>query len=550
MSDTTATSRERSDLDEPDPEAEGGDWKPIALRAARATLNWKTYNPVTNPYLWFGFLCGLPIPIVFVGLIYFGWLDLSPTHGVFLYLSLWGLVVFQPVLFAFILGVAGRVSISHREQAVRDDLTGLPNRRLLLERLRQAQERAIRWSSGFMVTYLDVDDFKAVNDAMGHQAGNQLLRRVARRLSQTVRGLDTVARVGGDEFVLVSEDLAREPEGQAVMERVSEAFQEPFEVEGRSISMNVSMGGSLHSVTSDNRPEDEYLHELIDQAEWAMRSAKRKSGISWETINQEQVPSSFVGRFRVEKAMENGELTVFYQPIWRVPNDNLAGMEALLRWDHPEEGLLKAGTFIEVLNRGPMTRTIRTFLQDHLSRDFEQWDHELNGLPVGCSINLSPASLLEEDLVDSLWLTPDKGPGIQTLEVTEQGLLTNIEQAGKQLEKLRDAGFQIALDDFGTGYSSLSHLHEWDVDFIKIDRSFVTDLPEDKGARDMVRSILGLCERKQVEVIAEGVEDDPARQFLRKEGCQFSQGFNLGSPMPADEFEELLTEQKPARENS
>ncbi len=425
-----------------------------------------------------------------------------------------------------------------RHQALHDELTGLPNRRLLVDRLRLAQREADRSGEGFGIIFLDIDDLKAVNDTLGHSAGDDLLKAVAGRLRETLRDVDTVARFGGDEFVILLKELEEPEVIDSVLTRIKKVFEEPIQLTEETVPVSASLGVCRGS-HSEEDPQ-----RYIDQAEEAMRRADRTAGTSseWTSIPEAEDSNGELP-LRLEQALREEELTVYYQPILNLRTKAIAGLEALLRWDHPHKGILQAKQFIKELETSHVMNPVGRFVTKRICQDLHRWhDGFLDRLTLGMHRNLSVRRLFHSDLVEELLYCQEGehsvDAGAFALEVTESALLVQKDQAFQKLRELSELGFSIVLDDFGTGYSSLTYLHRWPVDGLKIDTSFVSDFSENPNSRIMVQSILSLGERLEINIVPEGIENELTRSSLKEEGCHYGQGYFLGKPMSPQALEE------------
>ena len=449
-------------------------------------------------------------------------------------------------------GVIGRVlDLSERKraeqqmeyQAYHDSLTGLANRRLFQEHLTLALALAQRKRRPVAVLVLDLDHFKVVNDSLGHTLGDTLLKEVANRLRLSVREGDVVARVGGDEFTIVLQELEKKEDAAAMAQRVLRIIAEPMEVEGQRLYITTSIGITVF-------PDDgEDAETLLKNADNAMYRAKAVGRNTYEMSTQE-LSRSMQERLTLESglhlAMERNEFEVYYQPQIDIRSMRIVGMEALLRWRHPDRGLMTPGTFLSVAEeRGFIVLigdwVLRTALnQARLFRDLGFRDFRV-------AVNLSARQFRELSLVDSIESAVKQSnldPRCLELEITESVAMENIDLTLKVLERLRRTGISIAIDDFGMGHSSLSYLKRFPIDCLKIDRNFVEDLPDRFEDAAIVRSVIELAQGLNLRVVAEGVETKPQLDFLKQHGCREVQGFYFGFPVPALQFQETLVQSK------
>jgi diguanylate cyclase (GGDEF)-like protein len=426
-----------------------------------------------------------------------------------------------------------QANLSH--QALHDDLTGLPNRTLLADRLQRAARGAARTGSAPMLLFLDLDNFKAINDRFGHPAGDSLLMSVADRLLTLVRASDTVARLGGDEFVILAEDL-EEPltAAQSLAERIHMTMREPVLVGERELHTSVSIG--ITTVVPDADPD-----ECLSQADAAMYRAKRSGPAHVELYNRSigddsRRDSLVADELRVAHA--NGELTLDYQPVFQMSGvypSGLVGMEALLRWSHPDLGSVPPAEFVPLLEQSRQIVPVGRWILEEAAFQCRDW--QVNGAPgLSISVNVSLRQLQDggflEDVQDALeasGLDPDR----LVLDVNESVLVTDVGPVGAMMQRLRDLGVHLALDDFGTGYSSLLHLQGLPVDRLKIDRSFVAGLGDVDHDGTVIRTVVELAHALGMTVVAEGVETASELRAIGKLGCDEVQGFLLGRPLPA-----------------
>jgi len=423
------------------------------------------------------------------------------------------------------------------EQAQYDPLTQLPNRSLLGDRLRQAMLEAGRKGHFVAVILLDLDEFKLINDTLGHNAGDQLLTEVAGRLQECLRAADTVARFGGDEFVVVVPitDAANATE---VAERILNQLQSRFRILEREIAALPSIGISLFpqdGLTADN---------LIQAADTAMYTAKQ-AGKNQYRFFAESMNAQVARRLQIEAqlrdALEHEQLVLHYQPRVMLPDGDYYGAEALLRWEHPERGLLQPGEFLPIAEQSALIGVIDRYVLTRAIGQVARW--QTAGHAFVISMNLSARLLNEEGFgADVARLIHDAGarPAGIELEITESGLMDETRQISDTLAALHDRGFRIAVDDFGTGYSSLSRLQEMPITTLKIDKSFVDDLGPDRRGAVIARSVQHLADGLGVRCLAEGIETDHQRRLLVELGCRVGQGFLVSGAVPPDELIDML----------
>ena len=428
-------------------------------------------------------------------------------------------------------------------QATHDPLTGLPNRTLLLDRLEGAMARARRHNRRVAVLFLDLDHFKVVNDSLGHGLGDRLLVAIAERLAVALRPGDTVARFGGDEFVVLCEDLVEAPDAVTIAERVDEAISGPFVIDETEVFVGVSIGIALpDDVEAD--PET-----LIRDADAAMYRAKDRGRSRWELFDN-AMRASAVDRLDIEnalrRALDRHELRVFYQPLVDLRTGAIDGVEALLRWEHPERGLLGPGDFIKVAEETGLIVPIGSWVLDQACRQVQRWHAASDRTqPLRVSVNISGRQLGHPRLVDDVAaVIAETGidPGALELEITESVLMDDVDMSEETLGHLNELGIKLAVDDFGTGYSSLSYLRRFPVQLLKVDRSFVDGLGTEPGDSAIVTAIITLAHTLGLSAVAEGVESELQLAELRRLGCDRAQGFHIARPAGGHEIGEMLSD--------
>lgn len=432
-------------------------------------------------------------------------------------------------------------NVELQKRASTDPLTGLPNRLLLEERLAQAL-RALAGGRRLAVLFIDLDGFKPINDSFGHAAGDQLLTQVAARLRQITRERDTVARVGGDEFLLLLEDVNDASDALAMAERLQLALAQPFEVVGKQVQISSSIGLVVH-------PDQGQAEKLVAQADAAMYAAKRGGGsrcmlfaphMDADATDQLQL----LGDLR--QAMERGGLALHYQPKVHGTDQRLQGVEALLRWQHPERGAIGPDTFIPLAERFGLINSLGNWVIEEACRQIRAWADD--GLALRVAINLSVYQLREPGLADRIaGALRRHGVEAQQLlcEITESAAMDDIQATRRTFDELERIGVYLSIDDFGTGHSSLNYLRQLPAQQLKIDRSFVHDLEHSHHAQAVVEAVIGLAHALQLQVVAEGVETPGQRDLLLAMGCDELQGYLFARPMPAADLLDW-TQRQPA----
>jgi diguanylate cyclase (GGDEF)-like protein len=420
-------------------------------------------------------------------------------------------------------------------EALRDSLTDLPNRTLFAERLEEAIRRKQRDPDyRFAVVFLDFDDFKMVNDGLGHAAGDLLLVEIAVRLQSFVRPGDVVARFGGDEFTLLLEDVGDADSVESASRRISRGLAEPFRVSGREIFVTASIGMALGDASYE-RPDD-----LLRDADIAMYSAKAQ-GRSRFKLFDIAMRDSARARLGLEtdlrNALDRGEFRLVYQPIMALDSGRLHAFEALLRWHHQTLGVINPQQFIPLAERTGLIVPIGSWVLQEACRNAQRWHDKNPGSPtVGVSVNLSGKQLddpnIAGDVKDAL-RSSSLDPRSLALEITESVLMENEDASVEVVERLRELHAEIHIDDFGTGYSSLSRLPRFPLQTLKIDASFVHRMGARRTDLEIVRSIVGLARKVGFGVVAEGVETAAQHERLRELGCGYGQGFYYARPLDA-----------------
>lgn len=431
--------------------------------------------------------------------------------------------------------------------ATHDVLTGLANRVLLRDRLEQSILFAQRSRRLVAVLLIDLDRFKVINDCLGHDSGDEILKKVARRLRESVREADTVARFGGDEFVILLAEVADIKDVEPVAEKILHCLSRPYHLSGRELTITGSLGISIY-------PNDDADSEnLIRHADIAMYRAKEETNsfcfyapgmglLSSETMELEA---------DLRRALERGELAVHYQPKVDLATGRIIGSEALLRWHHPQKGMISPSRFIPMAEETGLILPIGEWVLLEVCRQIGIWQRQ-GFAPLPVAVNLSARQFRKNDLVDSMqriFVETGTEPGLLELELTESMIMHDPEAAVATMQQLKKLGVKLALDDFGTGYSSLNYLRRFPVDCLKIDKSFIRDVPGDPSAAAVAASIVAIAQRLGLSSIAEGVETREQLDFLVDSGCDGFQGFLFSAPVLGEEFSAILRSAQPSQRN-
>jgi len=427
-------------------------------------------------------------------------------------------------------------------EAYHDALTGLPNRTLFSDRLARAVSHA-KWSAGyrFAVLFLDLDEFKVVNDSLGHTAGDQLLMGIARRIEGCLRKCDTVARLGGDEFAILVNGVDDVIDALHLVERVQNALNAPFMLGGHEVFTTASIGIAASDPRYD-RPV-----EMIRDADTAVHQAKALGKARSVVFNQE-MHVSVVNRLRLEtdlrRGLERQEFWVAYQPIVELEGGRVSGFEALARWQHPERGPVAPTEFIPAAEASGLIVPLDLLVIREACRQVRAWHDEFPGAnPLTLSVNLSCKQFAHPTLVDHVdSILADTGidPKRLRMEITESAIVARPEAAAAKLRQLRQRGITLSMDDFGTGYSSLSYLHQFPFDMLKIDRSFVSRIGRNGENSEIAAAIVALAQGLGMKVVAEGVETPEQAEQLRTLGCHYGQGYHFAKPLGAPAAADLL----------
>jgi len=422
-----------------------------------------------------------------------------------------------------------------------DSMTGLPNRALFRDRLRHAVTRAQRNKTRVALFFIDLDRFKTINDSLGHHAGDQLLRSVSRRLKQFARKGDTIARLGGDEFTVILEGVTDPEDAAHVAEKIIELMAPPFKLDGHKIVVSPSIGITLFP----NDASD--MRSLLKNADTAMYRAKEKGGNCYQFYTSDMNAKAYeylVLESNLRNAIQREEFRLFFQPQVDLHTKNIIGIEALLRWEHPEHGLLSPEEFIPFTEETGLIEPIGEWVLKTACLEAKKWQ-EMGLPPIRVAVNLSMRQFVAKDFVGQVAQALEEAElsaEYLELEITEGFLAYNVDQAADILRDLHKLGVQLSIDDFGTGYSSLSYLKRFPLNTLKIDQSFVRDISSDPDTATIAEAIIAMGQSLQLNVIAEGVETEEQVFFLRGRGCDWVQGFLFSIPLSAQDIIPWLKE--------
>ncbi|MBT3372099.1 MAG: EAL domain-containing protein [Rhodospirillaceae bacterium] len=432
------------------------------------------------------------------------------------------------------LTVSIQCAISRAHMAHYDSLTGLPNRALLFDRLTHAINQSRRYDHELAVLFIDLDRFKFVNDTMGHEAGDMVLKTVASRIRECLRESDTVARLGGDEFIALVTNLDAAVSAATVASKIVESVSRPIMIGGNGATISASIGIALF-------PDDaESADDLMRLSDAAMYQAKQIGGEGYQFYRPD-MNSSALRRIglgvALQRAIRHDEFELHYQPQIDLNNGEIVGLEALVRWNHPERGMIPPDQFIPLAEELGLMTPLGNLILGLACNQIAEWQRlEMPVLRV--AVNLSAHQFNQDDLLEHVQDWIDKtgvDAALLEVELTESSIMQDPEAAAGILGRLSDAGVRVTIDDFGTGYSSLAYLKRFPLDALKIDRSFVRDVTHDASDGAIVRTVIALAQHLGLQVVAEGVETEEQLEFLRANSCQFAQGFYFSPPVPADE---------------
>ena len=420
-------------------------------------------------------------------------------------------------------------------QASHDTLTNLPNRSFINHRIKQGLRVAKRNNQNLAVLFIDLDDFKKINDTIGHKEGDRFLVTISKRIKETVREIDTVGRLGGDEFIIVAEDFKNSSEIEFIYQRILDLFNEPFTIKGNHYSISCSIGISTFP-KDGNTPE-----ELIRKADMAMYEAKRK-GKQCYYYYDENLEKTLLQQVSTEeqllKALRNDEFVLYYQPKVHLLTNEMTSVEALIRWQKPDGTIVPPADFIPFAESIGIISDITERIIGLVLEQIASWQGStMQNIPV--SINFSARDLVNDSLINTIIDAIQTGtirPNSIEIELTETAIFEDIDYIKSLIKRLKAYNIKVAIDDFGTGYSSLSHLQHLNIDYLKIDKSFVNGIDSSYQSRSIVKSILDIGLNLGIGVIAEGIETQFERDFLRRNGCPFGQGYFFKQPVLADEL--------------
>ncbi len=423
--------------------------------------------------------------------------------------------------------------------ATHDPLTGLPNRTLILDRVEQMLARSRRTQTPVAALFVDLDNFKSINDTLGHGVGDELLQAVAARLKGVVRDADALGRLGGDEFVVVTEELSLEVGPELIAERLLEALKPSFKL-GAGEETRVTVTASIGIAAGDHSSAE----ELLRDADIAMYRAKwdgKNRHVVFETGMQGMVQNRMELEMDLREALENNEFFLVYQPTLDLQDMTPNGVEALIRWRHPVRGVVQPDDFIPLLEETGLIVDVGEWVLGEACSQGAAWQEA--GYPIGMAVNVSGRQLDTDQLIadiETALSASGLDPHALTIEITETTLMRNIEETARRLTQIKALGVRIAIDDFGTGYSSLAHLQRFPVDALKIDRSFILGLKHNQEGETLIHTLVQLGKSLSIETFAEGIEQQEELSLLRGEDCDSGQGFLFARPLDVAATEKFL----------
>ncbi|MCB6185169.1 EAL domain-containing protein [Leeia sp. TBRC 13508] len=423
-----------------------------------------------------------------------------------------------------------------------DTLTELPNRRLFEDRLNQAISRADKHQQQVNLVIIGLDGFKTINDVLGHEVGDQVLSTIAARLTDHLESHRTVARIGGDEFAIVSEDPNSPHVMPVLLERITAAVVKPIREAGQTLKLTASLGIATYPIDADNG------RDLLKNADIALMQAKQAGRGKFNFYNSEispEIKDKLEIDNQLRHALAKSECKVHYQPIVELESQKIVAAEALLRWNNSKLGQVPPDRFIPVAENNGLIRDLDQWTRRMAFSHAQFWAQD--GKAIAVSVNVSAVDFeqtsLAHDIIQII-KNSELDPSMVSLEITESMLMKDPEHASDALQLLRNSGIKVAIDDFGTGYSCLAHLQTFPVNRLKIDRAFVSNMLKDANAKKIIAAIISLAHTLDMEVVAEGIETEPQRQELINMGCKLGQGYLFYAPMPADQFTELIAKQQ------
>jgi diguanylate cyclase (GGDEF)-like protein len=422
--------------------------------------------------------------------------------------------------------------------ATHDALTALPNRTLIMDRGEQMLVRSRRNQTPVAALFIDIDNFKSINDTLGHAAGDQLLQAVTARLDGVIRGSDALGRVGGDEFVLIAEELSLAAGPELIAERLLEALKEPFKLTGQD--MRVTVTASIGIAMGERASAEQFLRD----ADIAMYQAKwdgKNRFVLFESGMQDAAQTQMELERELHDALENREFFLVYQPTFDLRDMRPTGMEALIRWQHPARGIVQPNDFIPILEETGLISEVGKWVLMEACHQGARWRE--TGHRIGMAVNVSGRQLDDDELVAAVQNSLTESgldPGALTLEITETTLMRNAEDTVRRLAAIKELGVRIAIDDFGTGYSSLAHLQRFPVDALKIDRSFISRLTQNPEGETLIHTLVQLGKALSIETLAEGIEQQQELSLLQDEQCDSGQGYFFARPLEVTDAEAFL----------
>jgi diguanylate cyclase (GGDEF)-like protein len=423
--------------------------------------------------------------------------------------------------------------------ATHDSLTGLPNRTLILDRVEQALARSLRSQTPVAALFIDLDNFKSVNDTLGHRTGDELLCAVTARLEGVVRGADALGRLGGDEFVVIAGELSLAAGPELVAERLLDALKPAFQL-GDDKATRVTVTASIGIAVGNGCPAEELLRDADIAMYRAKRDGRNRFAI-FESSMQDKLQNRMELEMDLRDALANEEFFLVYQPTFNLSDMSPNGVEALIRWKHPRRGVVEPDDFVPLLEETGMIKEIGRWVLDAACQQGASWRQA--GYPIGVAVNVSGRQLDTDDLISDIEDSLARSglePHALTIEITETTLMRNAEQTARLLATIKELGVMIAIDDFGTGYSSLAHLRRFPVDALKIDRSFISGLKQNDEGGTLIRTLVQLGKALSLNTFAEGIEQHEELSLLRDESCDSGQGFLFARPLDAAATEAFL----------